>query len=100
MNALEEEVLRLRERESALNEVASYWKQRALTAINRNNLSSIGIQNLQFGPGMFLWAVSDSFTQSQYLFPSPQPPIHSSTTTFSQLAVHDALLNTLLQNCE
>lgn len=98
MNALEEEVLRLRERESSLNEEAIYWKQCALAVIGSKQISGVG--NFQLGPGLFLWTVSNFNDPLSQLLSRPQSPIYSSTTAMSQLTARDALPHTLLQNCE
>ncbi|PTB67750.1 hypothetical protein BBK36DRAFT_1168125 [Trichoderma citrinoviride] len=61
MDALEQEVLRLRAEGDRLNQVATNWKKCAVALVNSRGKQVLNIHHIsQFGPGIFLWSVSSS----------------------------------------
>ncbi|KAH0494611.1 hypothetical protein TgHK011_001227 [Trichoderma gracile] len=61
MDALEQEVLRLRAEGDRLNQIADNWKKCAVALVNSRGKPVLNIHHIsQFGPGIFLWSVSSS----------------------------------------
>ena len=65
MNALEDEVLRLRVEGEHLDRLAANWKRCTLVLIGPSAVASFGMQQpRQLSPGLFIWTVTGSSASS------------------------------------
>jgi hypothetical protein len=111
MNALEEEVLRLRAEKDYLNEVAANWKRCTLALLSAEQAAgSSSRPPLHLGPGVFFWMVSG--VSEDWPLESEQPQLqitksqsqeqsftNSLTNHLSELGLEGELAAALLQNC-
>lgn len=116
MNALEQEVLRLRADGDRLNGIATNWKKCVLALVATADAPVLNIHQLsQFGPGIFLWSVSNPNTvasmapsDASLLLGSPyqwqvyqqQPMIYPSLGMLPYINIEDASEEFLLRNCK
>ncbi|KAL7929220.1 hypothetical protein V8C35DRAFT_201013 [Trichoderma chlorosporum] len=112
MDALEQEVLRLRAEGDRLNQIATNWKKCAVALINSGNTPILNVHHIsQFGPGIFLWSVSSSdvdmaidspalFTSHEYQWQAyhQQPMIYPSLDMIPHINIEDASEEFLLRN--
>lgn len=116
MNALEQEVLRLRAEGDRLNGIAANWKKCVLALVATADEPVLNIhQLLQFGPGIFLWSVSN-LNQATSMFSgdislllgSPyqwqtyqqQLMLYPSLDMLPHINIEDASEEFLLRNCK
>lgn len=118
MNALEQEVLRLRAEGDRLNGIATNWKKCVLALVATADAPVLNIHQLsQFGPGIFLWSVSNanevaSLTPSdmdvslildsayQWQAYQQQPMLYPSLDMLPLINIEDASEEFLLRNCK
>ncbi|KAL7949763.1 hypothetical protein V8C42DRAFT_220584 [Trichoderma barbatum] len=112
MDALEQEVLRLRAEGDRLNQIATNWKKCAVALINSGNTPVLNIHHIsQFGPGIFLWSVSSSdvdmtlddsalFVSHEYQWQAyqQQAMIYPSMDMIPHINIEDASEEFLLRN--
>lgn len=113
MDALEQEVLRLRAEGDRLNQIATNWKKCAVALINTGNTPVLDIHQIsQFGPGIFLWSVSSSDADMNISHPAllmsyeyqwqayqQQSMIYPSLDMIPHINIEDASEEFLLRNC-
>ncbi|EHK49310.1 hypothetical protein TRIATDRAFT_92385 [Trichoderma atroviride IMI 206040] len=114
MNALEQEVLRLRAEGERMNGIATNWKKCVLALVATADAPVLNIHQLsQFGPGIFLWSVSNP-NQAASMAPSDaslllgslyqwqvyqqQPMIYPSLDMLPHINIEDASEEFLLRN--
>ena len=114
MDALEQEVLRLRAEGDRLNQVATNWKKCAVALVNSRGKQVLNIHHIsQFGPGIFLWSVSSSdldltiadpafFMSHEYQWQaySQQALMYPSLDMIPHINIEDASEEFLLRNCK
>ncbi|KAK4062478.1 transcriptional regulator family: Fungal Specific TF [Trichoderma aggressivum f. europaeum] len=112
MDALEQEVLRLRAEGDRLNQIATNWKKCVVALVNSGNTPVLNIHHIsQFGPGIFLWSVSSSsveitiddpalFMTHEYQWPAyqQQSMIYPSMDMIPHINIEDASEEFLLRN--
>lgn len=112
MDALEQEVLRLRAEGDRLNQIATNWKKCAVALVNSGNTPVLNLNHIsQFGPGIFLWSVSSSsveitldspafFMSDEYQWPAyqQQSMIYPSLDMIPHINIEDASEEFLLRN--
>ncbi|KAL6910086.1 hypothetical protein GGI43DRAFT_826 [Trichoderma evansii] len=114
MNALEQEVLRLRAEGDRLNGIATDWKKCVMALVTTTDAPALNINQLsQFGPGIFLWSVSSSSqggnitssdtsliigSQYQWQAYQLQPMIYPSLDMLPHINIEDASEEFLLRN--
>lgn len=113
MNALEQEVLRLRAEGDRLNQIAVNWKKCALALVSSVDTPVLNIHHIsQFGPGIFLWSVSSSDADMGVIDPAfllsheyqwqayqQQAMIYPSLDMIPHINIEDASEEFLLRNC-
>lgn len=112
MDALEEEILRLRTEKDRLNEVAANWKRCAVALLGAEQTVYESIQStLNFEPGVFIWMVpspsenvAPDMGRQQQQITEPQSQqllsINSYAEHLSLLGFHSKSAFALLQNCK
>lgn len=116
MNALEQEVLRLRAEGDRLNGIATNWKKCVIALVTTTEAPALNINQLsQFGPGIFLWSVSSPNqganmvagdaslilgSQYQWQVYQQQPMIYPSLDMLPHINIEDASEEFLLRNCK
>jgi hypothetical protein len=113
MNALEQEVLRLRGEGDRLNQIATNWKKCAMALVSSVDTPVLNIHQIsQFGPGIFLWSVSSSEEdvpasdsplilshEYQWQVYQQQAMIYPSLDMLPHINIEDASEVFLLRNC-
>lgn len=113
MDALEQEVLRLRAEGDRLNQIATNWKKCALALVGSSDTPVLNIHHIsQFGPGIFLWSVSSSDTdvvlddpalimshEYQWQAYHQQAMVYPSLDMIPHINIEDASEEFLLRNC-
>lgn len=116
MNALEQEVLRLRAEGDRLNGIATNWKKCVMALVTTTDAPALNFNQLsQFGPGIFLWSVSSpsqgvNMTSSdttlilgdqyQWQVYQQQSMIYPSLDMLPYINIEDASEEFLLRNCK
>lgn len=116
MNALEQEVLRLRAEGERLNGIATNWKRCVMALVTTTDAPALNIYQLsQFGPGIFLWSVSNPnqavnitstdaslilSNEYQWQAYQQQPMIYPSLDMLPHINIEDASEEFLLRNCK
>ncbi|KAH8130484.1 hypothetical protein LI328DRAFT_153130 [Trichoderma asperelloides] len=114
MNALEQEVLRLRAEGERLNGIATNWKRCVMALVATTDAPALNIYQLsQFGPGIFLWSVSNPnqavnitstdaslilSNEYQWQAYQQQPMIYPSLDMLPHINIEDASEESLLRN--
>ncbi|KAI5463909.1 hypothetical protein BGZ63DRAFT_353811 [Mariannaea sp. PMI_226] len=106
MNALEKEVLRLREEKETLHQLAANWERLTLALIGPAERSHrTNRPEVQFSPGLFAWTVvdvsSDALQSSmhfQWQLPQLHQSINPSIPNLSQSGLHGTMAPALFQN--
>ncbi|PTB43704.1 hypothetical protein M441DRAFT_136082 [Trichoderma asperellum CBS 433.97] len=114
MNALEQEVQRLRAEGERLNGIATNWKRCVMALVATTDAPALNIYQLsQFGPGIFLWSVSNPnqavnvtstdaslilSNEYQWQAYQQQPMVYPSLHMLPHINIEDASEEFLLRN--